>query len=468
MKKVCLLFVLLIIANWFTSAQSIADRLRVAVSALEKDAQLRHGIVGIIVMDAKTGKTIFAKNEQIGLAPASTQKIITSASGFEILGKDFKFNTYISYEQSQNGAGNLYITGTGDPTLGSWRWPSTREEEITKKIVAVLTKQSIRQIGDIRIDDFSYTFQPVPDGWIWQDIGNYYGAGCWGLNWRENQYDLTLRSGKNLGDTTEIIDIKPEMRSLTFANFILSAKKNSGDNGFIYAPPYSTIAYTLGTIPVQEQAFTISGSMPQPAAAFSTALIEKLQESNISIFGQSQLHSTARLQRNQFSLPKAYVDSISSPAFDSINYWFMRKSINLYGEALLKAIASQGTRRSATTEAGVELVKNFWSARGIEKSAINIIDGSGLSPQNRVTAHALAKILHYAKSRNWYQSFYLSLPVYNGMKLKSGSIRGARSFAGYHTSASGKEYVVAIMVNNYDGSSAEIVNKMYRLLDVLK
>jgi D-alanyl-D-alanine carboxypeptidase/D-alanyl-D-alanine-endopeptidase (penicillin-binding protein 4) len=99
---------------------------------------------------------------------------------------------------------------------------------------------------------------------------------------------------------------------------------------------------------------------------------------------------------------------------------------------------------------------------------VNIIDGSGLSPQNRVTADALARALHFAKSRPWFASFYESMPTYNNMKLKSGSIGGARAFAGYHTSAQGTEYIVSIIVNNHAGSSGEIVKKMFKILDTLK
>jgi D-alanyl-D-alanine carboxypeptidase/D-alanyl-D-alanine-endopeptidase (penicillin-binding protein 4) len=54
------------------------------------------------------------------------------------------------------------------------------------------------------------------------------------------------------------------------------------------------------------------------------------------------------------------------------------------------------------------------------------------------------------------------------MKLKSGSIGGARSFAGYHTAKDGTQYIVAIIVNGYEGSSGEIVKKMFRVLDELK
>jgi D-alanyl-D-alanine carboxypeptidase/D-alanyl-D-alanine-endopeptidase (penicillin-binding protein 4) len=54
------------------------------------------------------------------------------------------------------------------------------------------------------------------------------------------------------------------------------------------------------------------------------------------------------------------------------------------------------------------------------------------------------------------------------MKMKSGSIGGARAFAGYHNAKDGKQYVFSIIVNNYEGSSGEVVKKMYTVLDVLK
>ncbi|MGB8191980.1 MAG: D-alanyl-D-alanine carboxypeptidase, partial [Chitinophagaceae bacterium] len=114
------------------------------------------------------------------------------------------------------------------------------------------------------------------------------------------------------------------------------------------------------------------------------------------------------------------------------------------------------------------LVRDFWATKGIDKAAINIMDGSGLSPQNRVTADALVKALQFAKTAPWYTSFYESIPTYNGMKIKSGSIGGGRAFAGYHTSVQGKEYIVSILVNNYTGSSGEVVKKMYKVLDALK
>lgn len=105
---------------------------------------------------------------------------------------------------------------------------------------------------------------------------------------------------------------------------------------------------------------------------------------------------------------------------------------------------------------------------GIEKSALNIMDGSGLSPQNRVTTDALVKAMIYAKSKSWFSSFYHALPEINGITMKSGSINGARSYTGYIKSKNGGDYTFAMIINNYDGNASEIVRKMWQVLDILK
>ena len=472
MKKLCLLCCCIIVMHCCIRAQSVIERLRLAVATLEKDSQLRHGTLGLYVADAKTGRLVFEENSQVGLAPASTQKIITSAAAFELLGSTYRFETYIKSDSDiKEGrlSGNLYLEAHGDPTLGSWRWPFTKEEAVLNRIVEILRQNGIDQIaGDIVVDDFSYTLQPVPDGWIWQDIGNYYGAGCWSLNWRENQYDMVLQSGENVGESTTIVSTTPTVANLIMNNFITAGKKNSGDNAYIYAPPFAEFGFATGTIPVDEKTFTISGSMPRPALQFAKAFEQKLIQQNISLAGQVKLHSDIARAGKPIRIADRKLDSISSPQLDSVNYWFMRKSINLYGEALVKAIAFTQQSKYCETDKGVDIVRSFWNDRGIEKSAVNIIDGSGLSPQNRVTTQALVQVLLFAKTRPWYRSFYHSLPEFNGMKIKSGTIGGSKSFAGYHTSSTGREYVFAIIVNNYNGSSGDLVKKMYKVLDVLK
>jgi serine-type D-Ala-D-Ala carboxypeptidase/endopeptidase (penicillin-binding protein 4) len=97
-----------------------------------------------------------------------------------------------------------------------------------------------------------------------------------------------------------------------------------------------------------------------------------------------------------------------------------------------------------------------------------MVDGSGLSPLNRITTSAQVRVLRYARSQPWFPAFYNSFPEFNGMKMKSGTISGVKGFSGYHSSKTGQEYVFSFVVNNYNGSASSLVQKMYKVLDELK
>ncbi len=99
---------------------------------------------------------------------------------------------------------------------------------------------------------------------------------------------------------------------------------------------------------------------------------------------------------------------------------------------------------------------------------MNIYDGSGLSPANRITTMSMAQILRSVKTEPWFSSYYESLPVYNNMRMKSGSISDVIAYAGYQTSSSGVPLVFSIMMNNYSGSSSAARQKLFSVLDVLK
>src|SRR5687768_14744997 len=104
------------------SAQAIWGKLTTAFQQFEKDAQLKSAIASLYVIDTKTGEVIFDKNATIGLAPASTQKIITAATAYAFLGNEFRYQTELGFTTGKNNEDILYIKPGGDPTLGSWRW----------------------------------------------------------------------------------------------------------------------------------------------------------------------------------------------------------------------------------------------------------------------------------------------------------------------------------------------------------
>jgi len=463
MKRIYLITALLIY-SFGLHAQTVQERLSKAVEKLQSDSQMKHAILGLSIVKSETGEKIIEINAQTGLAPASCQKTITSAAALELLGPSYRYQTILGYDGEITAGslkGNLLLIGSGDPTLGSWRYDSTKEDKQLKQLIGWIQQNGITKIeGALIGHNGNWEHDIIPGGWIWDDMGNYYGAGNTALNWHENQYDLVLRSGATVGDKASIVETRPKLNEVNLQSQLLSAAKGSGDNAYIYLPPYASNGFVRGTIPVDEKAFIISGSFPDPSFQMIATFENKLDS--------AKMKPQSFAVSNNKEIP-AYqkLGTLYSPLLDSIVYWFMKKSINLYGEVLVKTIAYEKTGLGST-DRGIALVKDFWKERGIEPSALHILDGSGLSPQNRVTVDALVKVLQYAKSRPWFNYYYDALPVFNAMKLKSGTIGGAKSFAGYHTSKDGTAYTVAIIVNNFDGPAGEIVKKMYAILDELK
>jgi D-alanyl-D-alanine carboxypeptidase/D-alanyl-D-alanine-endopeptidase (penicillin-binding protein 4) len=450
---------LLLVSGSF--AQAINEKLQKAFQQFENDAQLKHAISSLYVVDAKTGQVVFDKNSRIGLAPASTQKIITSVTAFELLGRDYRYKTEFVFAGQVEGKtlnGDIVVRGSGDPTSGSWRWQNTTEEKTIERVIDGFVRTGIKNVnGSIKLYDGYWESQKMPDGWIVQDIGNYYGAGAGSLNWRENQFDIFLKSGDNIGDPVTIAGYKPTLYRTTYLSEVKSAKKGSGDNAYIYTNP----KVIRGSIPVKESKFRISGSIENPSYQFLYGLIDTMINRGIAI------NKPENLQTSGDPVGAKAFHTEYSPSLDSIIYWFNKKSINLYGEALLKTMAFE-KKGFGSTVTGVTVVKDFWKQKGLNENELNIYDGSGLSPLNRITTHVQVEILKYAKGKSWYPYFYDALPEFNGMKMKSGTISDVKGFCGYHKAKDGREYVFSFLVNNYNGPASALVNKMYKVLDELK
>jgi serine-type D-Ala-D-Ala carboxypeptidase/endopeptidase (penicillin-binding protein 4) len=464
-------FILLLIFNagFFVFGQTVKEKLSVAVDKFENDPQLDYAIFSLYIINAETGEVVYNKNENIGLATASCLKLVTSATAFDLLGSNYRFTTKIFHTGAiSNGVlkGDLIIQGDGDPTLGSWRWEQTQSSKILQQITQSLSKNNIKQIeGSVILAD-GYQKNVTPSNWIWEDLGNYYGAPARMFNWRENQYDLHFATGKKLNENTKILEIDPPQPDVEIINEVVTGEEASGDNAYIYLPPFGNYGVVKGTLQPNESNYMVSGAMPNPSKVFAQLLQSQLSKSGIQF--QKKILSTVESGQTVFNKVKVnLLDTILSPTLDKINYWFMKKSINLYGEAFLNKMGEK-LNGAYSTKTGVKVIKDHWVKKGINQKTLNIYDGSGLSPANRVTTKTLVNILKYASKQKWYESYLEAFPNYNDMKLKSGTIGDVKGFSGYHTSKEGSSYIISFLVNNYNGSTKSLVNKMFRVLDELK
>lgn len=320
--KTAVHFICSLLITGFVHAQNISKKLDDAIKNLEADSQMKSAIIGFYVAD-HSGAVVFEKNSEIGLAVASSQKVITSVASFELMGTGYRYKTELSYDgkiESGSLNGNIYIVGHGDPTLGSWRYNNTKEQVVLNAWIQSIKQMGIRRLnGSIIGYDKNWESQTVPGGWTWDDIGNYYGAGVSALNWRENQYDLKLKSGNKEGDKVTIVAAVPEVFEVNLTNELTAGRVGSGDNAYIYLPPYATTGFVRGTIPPGQSSFTISGSFPNPAFQLSKTFIDELRKQGIGV-NYDIANSKKQMPENLVTLL-----TLNSPSLDSINYWFLKK-----------------------------------------------------------------------------------------------------------------------------------------------
>lgn len=453
------IFVLLLASQVFF-AQNVAQKLDAATKDLLNSAPAYSSNLSVYVAD-EAGNFIYEYRGNQGLSTASTQKIFTAAAALETLGKDYRYTTTASYSGNISGGnlnGNLFIASNGDPTLGSWRYDGYKPENFKQKLIEALKQKQVTKIsGDLVLDDPYFDFQNTPGGWPWNDMGNYYGAGVWGLNWRENQFDMNM-NGRDFKNTNV------ELPGVKLVNDVKTG--GNSDQSLVFTAPYSDVLYVNGTLPAKS--ITVSGAMPNPPLTLGNEIKNWLKDSGIDFNGKITSLSIQRINGETIrNAPKINVLlEYKSPTLDKIVYWFMRKSINFYGETLIKTMGKE-KKNEGSFAAGISYLKEFWKAKRINPAMINFADGSGLSPQNYVSARAEVQSLLWSRKQPWFSDFLESFPTQgNGMKMKSGTMKDTKSFAGYHTSSDGKKYVFAIIINNYQASN--ISDALYKVLNVLK
>ena len=457
MKKT---FAILTLSSQIIFAQNISEKLDEATKKLMNSSTAVSSNLSFYVSD-ESGNLVYEYQGNKGLSTASTQKIFTAAAALETLGKNYTYTTTSAYSgtiSNGNLNGNLFVTSNGDPTLGSWRYEGYKPENFKQKLLDAIKKSGITKIsGDLIIDDTYFDHQTIPGGWPWDDLGNYYGAGVWGVNWRENQFDIHINGTDFKGFSYPLAGIK-------WLNDLKAA--GSSDQSLIFTAPYSDVALINGSLPAGKVT-TVSGSVPNPPMQLGVEIQKWLNDSGVELSGKVITNSLLELDgKKALDIPKKdIILTYESPTLDKIVYWFLRKSINLYGENLIKTLGKE-KKGNPGFKSGVSYLKEFWQSKGINAGMINFADGSGLSPQNYVSAKAEVQALLYAKKQSWFDSYYDGFPTQdNGMKMKSGTMRDTKSYAGYHTSKDGKKYVYSIIINNFEGSGS---TELQKILNVLK
>jgi len=433
---------------------------------------LANANISLLVKDLATNKTICQYRPTNSSIPASTMKLVTTATALELLGPTFRFQTKLEIDGTLSSTGtlngNLYIRGGGDPTLGS---EHLGDKDFLTKWVEEVKKAGIKKItGQIIADGSLYDNEGVNPKWTWEDIGNYYAAGAYGISYMDNTYQLVLRSGP-VGSTPEILRIVPEMPAMTFENQLKSTTIEF-DSAYFYGAPHSYLRSIRGEIPANRIEYIIKGDIPNPGLLLAEHFQEKLTESGIAIH---QLPSDIVPE----NMGRRVILVHESPELSEIIKETNVKSNNGYAEQIFRYLATT-KNPVATSNRAVQVVRSFWKSKGLPVEQLFMYDGCGLSPVDAVSSQFFVDLLVYMQTISPYkEAFFNSLPVsgksgtltnflqksalQGKVHAKSGTISRVKCYAGY-VDVKQKNYVFAIMVNNPNGTSKAVNKKIEEFL----
>ena len=454
-----------------------------AVKRLISASYMKGASVSIMIKDIDSGTVVYSYDAEREVIPASVMKTVTTATALEILGEKFRFETAIMYDGEIIGNtlhGNLYIRGSGDPTLGS-NAISPDHNKVLREWMNAIKNAGINNItGAVVADERILDTEGISMKWLHEDMGSYYGQGCYGLNIFDNCYSLFINSGES-GSKPGIEKIVPEIPSLFFHNY-LTTTKIANDSSYIIGFPYSNERFLYGAIPENRSGYKLKGDIPDPVLFIAQYFTQLLNNEHITVAYPPTCYRLLS-QEGNWKRPerKLLISTYSLPLKDIVRITNF-ESNNLYADALLKAIGLKYRTEEVISSfgKGINILIKHWESKGLNTSSLWMYDGSGLAPTDKITAHFLCELFTYMATKSTVsKSFIESIPragmegtvanilrgseLQGKTRLKSGSMSRVRSYAGY-VEKDNKRYAVAIIVNNFSCTQTQIKNDIEQLL----
>ncbi|PQA95320.1 D-alanyl-D-alanine carboxypeptidase/D-alanyl-D-alanine-endopeptidase [Chryseobacterium shigense] len=430
----------------FLSAKELVD---INVNTMMTDPVLKNATWGFVVYDPKTKKVISSYNENTPLVPASTTKLLTTETAMNLLGENYRWMTQLEYSGTidENGVlnGNLYLIGSGDPSLGTNKAGAWSYRDIISDFIGGLSREGIKKVnGDIIIQTalFKGNIAMLPENVVWLENNNYYLP---------------------VGTTREI---NP-------ANEKLIVKKSgfTSDKKYFYVSPYvKQMVYAEK----YEGNGTLTTKLPEAPAYLANTLRTTLVKSGIGVTGKVTPKMTDATPET-----RKLVSAYKSPTLGDIIFYTNQHSDNSLAEALLKTVGFQ-KMGDQTSESGRVVVTEHLKNESFDMIGLNYMDGSGLSRSNNVTPISQVKFLTSLMDEKYYKTYLTSLPVGgqsgtlkrmfigtgNGQVFaKTGTLNKVKTLAGYLKTNSGKTLVFSLMVNNYAGSVDMVKKRMEKILE---
>lgn len=439
----------------------------------------------IMAKEVQTGTVLYDYDSNRELIPASVMKTITTATALDILGGSYRYETRVEYDGSLTDGilnGNIYIHGSGDPTLGS-SYLKSDKDSVIRLWISEVHKAGIRQInGSVIADEQCFDAEGVSMKWMREDLGSYYGQGSYGLSVFDNLYRIDFLTGAP-GTSPVILDCTPQIPGLSFRNYLKAASVFS-DSCYIVGSPFSGERSLFGIIPAHRKRFSLEGDIPDPALFLAQYITAKLASSGIKVSGEPATFRILNEAGKWKTTERKTIAKTYSPELAEIARITNHVSHNLFADALLKIVGERyKPERGEVISSfgkGVKVLQEHWKQKGLDTRSLWMFDGSGLAITDRLTTSFVCDIYRYMITQSGAsEAFFASLPkvgeggtVKNFLKgtslqgrarFKSGSMSRVRGYGGYLTK-DGKQYAICLFVNNFSCTNRQMTAELEKLL----
>ncbi|MGV0024521.1 D-alanyl-D-alanine carboxypeptidase/D-alanyl-D-alanine endopeptidase [Phormidesmis priestleyi] len=404
---------------------------------------------GVLIQSEK-GATLYDREAQRYFIPASNTKLLTTAAALHKLGSQFRIRTSVYGVRSQTGWA-LRVAGRGDPTLTDTQ---------LKTLAQQLSRQGIRQVEQLVMDDSYGQGDAILPDWTFGDAQAGYGAPVNSLIVNENAIGLSLIP-QAIGQPLRVQwDDPNEGKGWRIENNSVTVAANAPESLDVGRDLSQPILKVRGQLRVGAASESVSVAIVNPAQNFLQHFRQALASEKITV-------KQAIVVTRPGAIAGSEVAFVESPPLSAIIKTTNQDSNNLYAESLLRMLGAKGN--TTTIGQGMTTLTTTLRTLGVNSSSFLLVDGSGLARQNLVSPQALVQTLQaMAKhpAANIYRSSLSTAGVsgtlqnrFQGtaaqgiVQAKTGTLTGVTALSGYLTPPGYSPIVFSLIVNQSTNSA---------------
>lgn len=460
------------------AAAGLDTRLGARIRARLAKAGIASGRYGISVLErGASPAVVVAEGHLESLIPASVAKILAAAVALDVLGPGHRFETLVSaLGRVENGTldGDLVVHGAGDPGVQATYVGGSDPRYALRALAKGVRAAGIRRVtGSVLLDEGPFDREFTHASWTDEDKRSHYGAGVAGLGFHEGCLQVRVTGASRVGGAP-LVHFPTTQGPYAYR---LEAKTQAGKTtsigaAFVGTPP----ALRVWGRAAPAKAAEMKVPVPDPVLFFGGAFVRTLREEGIEVSGGIR---RARSDRERAGGPVVAQHAVElAPVLRAMNVY----SRNVVASTVFKLCGAQHGG-VGSWDSGEAAVRAMAKARDIDDARTRIVDGSGLSPENRTTAALLAQLLaaldqDVLRGPLLYDSLAVS-GVSGTLKrrLRSSALKGrvhaktgtlndvrVRGLAGYIDGVRGHPgYIFAILLNGR-GANTGVVDDIVRLI----